>query len=376
MALRAQGLLGQATRATTAPTTLARVGALQLDTISVLARSHELVCYSRAGPVGRAQVEQACWGTDRSGRPHAFEYWAHAACVLPVSLWPWFVFRRRRYRQSRRWNLEAPVDVLDMVRRRLAEDGPLTASELGGAKRGGPWWDWSPVKVAVELLLDWGEVACTRRVSWRRVYDLSERAIPADLLEHQPIDDAGCIQHLVAEAGARLGVATEADLADYFRLLRADVRAVLPDCGLIPVTVEGWQQPGWADPVAIEQVGRRDRHRTTLLSPFDSLVWDRARTARLFGFTHRIEAYAPAPKRVHGYYAMPVLAGGKLIGRVDPGRVGRTMVAKQVSLGRAADVPDMGTALLEAAAWVGASAVAVEVVDPPQLAHSLRAAVA
>ncbi|MGH9062002.1 MAG: winged helix-turn-helix domain-containing protein, partial [Acidimicrobiales bacterium] len=331
--------------------------------------------YARAGAVGRAQVEDACWGVDGDGAPNAFEYWAHAACVVPVALWPWFAFRRRRYRQTRRWNMEAPPEILDGVRRRLAAEGPLTAAELGGAKRGGPWWDWSPVKVAVELLLDWGEVACVRRAGWRRVYDLSERAIPAHLIDHQPLDDRACVTHLVRTAGTCLGAATEADLAEYFRLRRDDVRAAVPDSGLVPVTVEGWPQPGWADPVALEQVDGRGRHRTTLLSPFDSLIWDRPRTARLFGFTHRIEAYTPAPKRQYGYYAMPVLAGGRLIGRVYPGRAGRTLVAKQVSLDRATEIAAVGTALVEAASWVGADSVAIGAVDPPALTAALRSAV-
>jgi uncharacterized protein YcaQ len=135
--------------------------------------------------------------------------------------------------------------------------------------------------------------------------------------------------------------------------------------------------PAWADPDALAALGAtgRPRHRTTLLSPFDSLVWDRARTQRLFGFHHRLEAYVPRPKRVHGYYAMPLLSGGRLVGRVDPARDGTTLVARRVSVERRA-VPAMARALREAAAWVGADAVAVEEVAPPELAAPLRAALA
>jgi uncharacterized protein YcaQ len=180
---------------------------------------------------------------------------------------------------------------------------------------------------------------------------------------------------LVGQAGVALGVATVGDLADYHRLKRDQVRAVLDATELVPVTVEGWRDGGWADPGALEALSVRGRHRTTLLSPFDSLVWDRARTLRVFDFHHRLEAYVPAPKRVHGYFAMPLLAGGRLRGRVDPGREGTTLVAKRLSCEPGA-VDAMAQALREAAEWVGCDAVALDVVDPPELAEPLRAALA
>jgi uncharacterized protein len=373
LALRAQGLLGRAQRPRTPGAVLDQIGALQLDTIAVLARSHELVCYARCGPVGRAAVEAACWGRDPAGEARCFEYWAHAACILPASEWPWFAFRRRELRRRRRWSLDAPVEVIDSVRRRLAVEGPLTSTELGPAKAKGPWWDWSPVKTAVELLLDWGEVVCVTRQGWKRVYALTEQALPAPLLAVEP-DDTTCLRHLVERAGACLGVASRGDLAEYFRLRTEDVAAVLPDSTLVPVAVEGWQEPAWADPGALAWLDQRGHHRTTLVSPFDSLIWDRRRTLRLWGFTQRLEAYTPAAKRVHGYYAMPVLAGGKLVGRVDPARRGATLVARYVSVGQQRAVPDVAAALLEAAKWVGASAVAVETVSPPDLRAPLVAA--
>lgn len=379
MTLRAQGVLGRSERPRTPGEVLARLGALQLDTISVLARSHELVCYSRAGPTGRAAVEEACWGRDAAGAPRAVEYWAHAACILPVELWPALAFRRRRMRIKRRWDLDAPASVIDEVRRRLRDEGPMTATQLGGAKRGGPWWDWSPVKVAVELLLDWGEAVCVTRTGWRRVYDLAERALPHTVLAVGEPDDQDCLRQLVRRSGAALGVATAADLADYFRLSRADVAAGLPGSGLVPVRVEGWAQPAWADPSALGSVDAGGRHRSTLLSPFDPLVWDRARAERVFGLTHRLEAYTPAPRRVHGYYAMPVLAGGRMVGRVDPARAGSTLVCRRVGLrsgpgGRvpASVIDGVAAALAEAATWVGSTSVVLEVVDPPAAAAPLR----
>jgi uncharacterized protein YcaQ len=373
MALRSQGLLGATHRPRQVPALLDLLGGLQLDTISVLARSHELVCYSRLGAIGREAVERAVWSAGPDGWPRTIEYWAHAACILPVASWPWFAFRRRRFRDRARWDLAAPEDTITTVRERLVAEGPLTATELGGAKRGGPWWDWSPVKMAVELMLDWGEVVCVARRGWKRVYDMTERALPPSVLGKEP-NDAACFGRLVAAAGSSLGVATKGDLAEYFRLKLDEVAIGLPSSGLIPLHVDGWSQPAWAAPDALAALGGRGRHRTTLLSPFDSLIWDQPRTTRIFGFTHRLEAYTPASKRVFGYYAMPVLSGGQLVGRVDPGRDGRTLVAKRVQLSRPAAVPAVAEALLAAAQWVGADSVAVGVVDPPALRQAIIAA--
>jgi uncharacterized protein YcaQ len=366
--LRAQGFLGAPDRRSGVRGVLRHLGAVQLDTISVLARSHELIPYARLGAVGRRTVEEAYWKQgDRP--PHAFEYWSHAACILPVEEWPHFAFRRRAYRVRPPWNHEVPDGVYDQVIKQLRAEGPLTATELGGAKRTSEWWDWSGTKVAVERALMYGEVVCVERRGWKRVYDLAERAIPAELL-HDELDDAECLRRLVRLAGQSLGVGTRADIADYHRLRGEQVDAVIDGSGLVPVTVEGWSKPAWADPAALA-TPPRGRHRTTLLSPFDSLIWERARTERIFGFTHRLEAYVPKPKRVHGYFAMPVLAGGRLVGRVDPAREGRTLVAKQVTLDGRKAVPAVAQALVEAAGWVDCTDVRVERVDAPELREAL-----
>ena len=204
------------------------------------------------------------------------------------------------------------------------------------------------------------------------MYDLAERAVP-DALLHDDLDDAECLRRLVAQAGAAMGVATRADLADYHRLKAEQVDAVVADSGLVPVEVEGWGKPAWADPAALA-APPRGRHRTTLLSPFDSLIWDRPRTERIFGFTHRLEAYVPRPKRIHGYFAMPLLAGGRLVGRVDPAREGTTLVARQVShaglQGRRARWPGRCG---RPPSWVGCDSVRVERCDDRKLAEALRA---
>jgi uncharacterized protein len=383
--LRAQGFLGSEGRRGGVGGMMQRLGAVQLDTISVLARSHELVAYSRLGPVPREKIELAYW---HPRKPAAFEYWAHAACILPMRQWPSFAIRRRAFRaRGLRWH-EVPEHACAEVLARLRTDGPLTATQLGGAKAGGEWWDWSEVKIAVEWLLDIGDVVCVRRTGWRRVYDLPERVVPAEYLNAVPSDEE-CLAQLAAVAARALGVVMRADLVDFHRLqsvapagrAKADlIDKAAADAGLIPVTVPGGDRNGppstaWADPAALERAPR-GRHRTTLLSPFDSLVWDRRRTQRMFGFSHSLEAYVPARKRVHGYFAMPLLAGGRLVGRVDPARSGRTLIARRVSLERASAAEAMAQALREAASWVGCDEVRLAVVEPGEYAGRLRSALA
>lgn len=366
---------------------LRRVGAVQLDTISVLARSHELVPYARLGPTPRQRVERAYWHPTRAA---AFEYWAHAACLLPVDAWPSFAFRRRALRaRGSRWHEVSPRACAEVLAA-LRSEGPMTVTELGGAKGGGPWWDWSAVKVAAEWLLDVGEVACVRRVGWRRVYDLPERALPADLLGRDPTDEQ-CVRDLVAVAARALGVATRADLVDYHRLRaflagRTDPAGYLDDAaraaGLTPVILHGAGGNGiagdtvaWADPTALAQAANGPgRHRVTLLSPFDSLLWDRKRVRRMFGFDYSLEIYRPKATRVHGYYVMPLLAGGRLVGRVDPARRGSTLLARTVTLETPAAAEPMARALREAASWVGCDTVELGRVLPERHAARLRSA--
>jgi uncharacterized protein len=437
--LRAQGLIGTEGRHGGVPGVLRLLGAVQLDTISVLARSHELVAYARLGAIGRERVERAYWHPRKAA---AFEYWSHAACVLPIEEWPSYAFRRRALRaRGMRWHRSHP-DVCARVLARIQAEGPLTATELGGAKNGGAWWDWSDTKIAVEWLLDTGEVICARRTGWRRVYDLPERVLPGELLHADP-SDSECLTHLAAVATRALGVATRADLADYQRLRyggtgqRKDGSAISAEdaaqaAGLIPVEIVGLRGAAvraWADPAALggsrpadgwgaggwgadgagagigaatagtgggtaagtcgaqladaeladaelAPVVSRGRHRTTLLSPFDSLIWDRKRTLRTFGFEHTLEAYLPPAKRVHGYFTMPLLAGGRLVGRVDPVRSGRTLIARKLTLDKAKAAEPMARALTEAAAWVGCDNVQLGQVEPPRLEGRLRSALA
>ncbi len=371
VALNAQGLRGTRARTGGVPAMLRRLGAVQLDTISVLARSHELVAYARLGAIGRARVEGAYWGP----RSATFEYWSHAACVLPLEDWPAYEYgRRARRAKGRRWHALADRDrSCAEVVARLRDDGPLTANGLGGAKKGGPWWDWSETKIAVEWLLDIGEVVCRERRGFQRVYDLAERAVPAELLA-QHWSDEECASYLVAAAGRSLGVAMVPDLARYHGLPVRLVREAVDASGLLEVTVEGWKGRAYADPDALASLGTRARGRNVLLSPFDSLTWYRERLERLFGLRHRMEAYTPRHKRTFGYFAMPVLAGTSIVALVDPGRRDDELVAKQVTFLRddPAAVEAVARALAEAATWVGAERVVVERMEPASRRRQLE----
>ncbi len=373
VALHAQGLRGARVSKGGVSAMLRRLGAVQLDTISVLARSHELVAYARLGAVGRKKVERAYWGPTSE----TFEYWSHAACVLPLEDWPAYASKRRHRREKgKRWHVLLEQDkTCGEVLARLRDEGPLTANQLGGAKKGGPWWDWSEVKIAAEWLLDIGELVCRERRGFARVYDLAERAIPAELLA-QDWSDEECAKYLVTAAGRALGVATEADLAVYHGVPRALVRQVLPSSGLTKLSVAGWKQAAYADSGALSAVGTRMRGRTVLLSPFDSLIWYRERVERLFDLRHRLEAYTPKEKRVYGYFAMPVLDGTRIVGLVDPGRRGDVLVAKQVTLLRPGAAAPVARALAEAASWVGCPTCEVERVEPASARNAVRAEVA
>ena len=365
------------------------LGAVQLDTISVLARSHELVAYSRLGAVRRSAIETAYWGDATH-----FEYWSHAASILPMASWPLFAFRRREFaRRGVRWHHVSPQAVTEVIAR-IADDGPVNTSHVGGAKKSGYWWDWSDAKIALEYLLDVGRVACVQRVGWRRMYDLSERVVPAALREREGwVDDDGvvgpsdedCLRGLVRAGASTLGVGTTADIADVHRLPKPVVDQFAEEVGLQRIRVAGWALPAWMTPEALAWLrsDARDRHRTTLLSPFDSLIWHRDRMERIFGMAHRLEAYTPAAQRVHGYFAMPVLHQGRLVARVDPKRERATLVARTVTLetdarGRVPGSAVDGTAraLREAASWVGSTSIRVDTVVPESAATRLRAALA
>lgn len=298
-----------------------RVGLLQLDSVNVLVRSHYLPVFARLGPYPRSLLDERAWGR----RPSLFEYWGHEASLLPLELQPLLRWRMARaaageglysglaaFGRERRGYIDS---VLAEVRAR----GPLTAGELeeGGRSSGG-WWGWSEGKRALEWLFWAGLVTTATRRNFERVYDLSERVLPAEILARPTPPEAEAQRALIEIAARALGVATAGCLRDYFRLPAAAMAPRLAELAeeglLLPVSVEGWDRPAWLHRDA--RLPRRVAARA-LLSPFDSLVWRRERGEQAFGFSYRLEIYTPAAKRRFGYYVLPFLLGDRLVARVD-----------------------------------------------------------
>ncbi|WP_370599739.1 winged helix-turn-helix domain-containing protein [Pseudomonas nitroreducens] len=302
---------------------LERLGVLQIDSVNALVRSHYLPLFSRLGNYSPTLLEEAAWSAGRHRR--LFEYWGHEASLLPLELYPLMRWRMRRasegrgiYQQLARFGREQQSvirRVLDAVR----EQGALGAGSLNTREeRAGPWWDWSDEKHALEWLFAAGEVTVAGRRGFERLYDLPERVLPSAVLDQPDLEEAEAQRRLLLHSAQALGVATEKDLRDYFRLEPADSKARLAELveggDLLAVQVQGWQAPGYC---LTDAVIPRKVRASALLSPFDSLVWERARTERLFDFRYRLEIYTPQHKRVYGYYVLPFLFDEQLVARVD-----------------------------------------------------------
>jgi uncharacterized protein YcaQ len=298
-----------------------RLGALQIDSVNVLVRAHYLPLFARLGPYRRELLDALAYGPRRA----LFEYWGHEASLLPLTAWPLFRWRMERgaqghgiYRSLARLAREKPK-LIARVEREVRERGPLTAGELRDKPRSaGGWWGWSEHKQALEYLFWSGRLAIASRRNFERVYDVVERVIPERLLALPALDAAAQQRALVARSAAALGVATAWDLALYFQLSMTDARAriaeLVDEGALREVKVEGWKEAAY-----LARGARLPRavDAAAVLAPFDSLVWDRARLERLFGFHYRISIYTPAHLRVHGYYVLPFLLGDRLVARVD-----------------------------------------------------------
>lgn len=342
---------------------LDRLGLFQIDSVNVLTRAHYLPAFSRIGHYDRATLEQAAWGARRERR--MFEYWAHEASLLPLDLHPllrWRMARAERgetgYAALRRFATEHRHEA-QRVLDRITAEGPLSAADFeNGASRSG-WWQWSDTKHALEWLFWSGLVTtATRRGSFARLYDLPERVLPAKVLAAPTPDPATAQRELIARSARALGVATAADLRDYFRLKPADADQAIADLGeqglLVPVRVEGWSQPGW-----MHRDARAPRKvtGTALLAPFDPLIWERSRAQRLFDFHYRIEIYVPQEKRRHGYYVLPFLMDEALVARVDlkADRSRGLLLAQRVTLepdAPADTMPRLRDELARMAAWL------------------------
>ena len=347
-----------------------RLSLHQTDSVNVLVRAHYMPAFSRLGSYDRALIERDAWGTKRSRR--LFEYWAHEASLLPVELHPllrWRMARAERgqagWTSLRRFGAERRGEA-EAVLARIATEGPVAASDFENGKGQGGWWGWSDAKLALEWLFWTGKITtATRRPSFERIYDLTERVIPQAVLD-LPTPDAATAQRALVERSARaLGVATAGDLRDYFRLGPEDgrvaIEALAEEGTLVPVEVKGWRQPAW-----LHRDARRPRKVTgaALLAPFDPLVWERARTERLFGFRYRIEIYVPQEKRTHGYYVLPFLMDDALVARVDlkADRQAGRLLAHRVTLepGAPAETQErLDIELARMAEWLGLAEVKV-----------------
>ena len=328
-----------------------RIGQIQIDSVNTLVRAHELPAFARLGPYPREIIKES---TER--HRDLFEYWGHAACLMPMTrqpLWRWRMDSLRdRWRGSvDRIEGERPgyaAAVLAEVRDR----GPISAGELtDGGKSKGPWWGWADGKSVIEWLFWAGELSVAgRRNSFERVYDLTERVVPAKILAAPTPPPEEAHRALVRIAARALGVATRRDIANYFYLGNARTGASIAELveagELVPVSVEGWSVPAY-----VAAGARRPRRvdARALLAPFDPLVFDRDRVERLFGMRYRIEIYTPAPKRVYGYYVLPFLLGDTLVGRIDlKADRARSRLLVQAAHGEpGVDIPVVAAALAE-----------------------------
>lgn len=366
---------------------ISRIQVLQLDSVSVAVRAHYAPVFSRLGPYDRDVLDRAAWGP-RSARLLA-EYWAHEAALVAVDDWPLLRWRMRQYRHGR-WGthiVKANPQLAEDIVAAVAELGPSTAGQIEAhlaskyavpRRRKGPWWNRSDTKWVAEALFAAGVLTTATRVGFARHYDLVERVLPADVLARE-VDDEEAVRELTLRAATALGVGTEADIRDYFRVSAQQVKpavAALLSAGEIErVEVDGWPAPAYLR--AGRAVPRSDRG-TALLCPFDPLIFFRPRVERLFGFHYRIEIYTPAAKRQYGYYVWPLLMDGQLVARVDL-KADRTADTLRVmgafgepDAPRARAVEALAGELRSMASWLGLSGFSVA--TRGDLAADLRAA--
>jgi uncharacterized protein len=349
---------------------VSRTNLLQIDSVNVFQRAHYLPAFSRLGPYPTTLLDEMAFR-----HRELFEYWGHEASLLPVALHPLLRWRMERARNLEEgWGgvLRAMRDRPDFVAevlRMVQELGPVSAGDLreGERRERGTWWSWDDEKRALEYLFWSGQVVTATRRSFERLYDVPERVLPAEILNAPTPSREEAQRELVRLSARAHGVATEPDLRDYFRLSPADgkqaVASLVESGELVPVAVEGWTKPAY---LSADATFPRKVARSALLSPFDPLVWERARTERLFGFSYRIEIYTPAPKRVYGYYVLPFLHDERLAARVDLKSDRKAGVLRVLAswLEPGGDAVDVATALAvelrRAADWQGLADIVIE----------------
>jgi uncharacterized protein YcaQ len=299
------------------------LGAIQMDSVNILARNHLLVPFARLGPYSTSELHSAIYHDKRG-----FEYWGHMASWLPMAEYRYFLPRMARMRAtSRGWWAHVRTEhaeLYPLVLERIRAEGPLGAAAFDDPRGGrSTWWDWKPAKLVLEDLLDQGLLMCSERTAgFARKYDLSERVLPGGL----DISDPGRLlatRHLLLRGLERLGVATAIEMADYFRLKPIDqvkdgLAGLLADGQIVRVSVEDWAaKVAYSTPALLAGPLDVPAHRATLLAPFDNLMWERSRVERIFGFHYRVEIYVPEAKRQYGYFVLPLLVRGQLCGRAD-----------------------------------------------------------
>lgn len=344
-----------------------RLGVIQIDSVNVVSRTHYLPKFARLGAYPRDLLETEAWGR----KPSLFEYWGHEASLMPVDMQPLFRWRMERAKHGAMWTGIARfgrerADYIEGVRAEIEKRGPVTGGDFATGPRGAPgWWEWSDGKRALEWLFWAGEITTKTRRGFERVYDLTERTLPRAVIDIPTPDDADAIRELVRLSARAMGIATPADLRDYFRLPLEDARravAELVEAGeLEPVHVRGWKHEAYLAPGAKKP---RRIEGQALLSPFDNLIWFRDRTERLFGVQVRLEIYVPAEKRKHGYYVLPFLEDEAITARVDLKADRQAGVLRVQSAWREPDAtPETAARLAEElrlmAGWLGLSEVAV-----------------
>ena len=370
---------------------IGRIQVLQLDSVSVAVRAHYAPMFSRLGPYDRDLLDAAAWSHSTRSPRLLVEYWAHEAALMSVEDWPLLRWRMREYTGGR-WGVEVVEKnprLVDDVVAAVAELGPSTAGQIeeylhtapkrgkGAAKK--EWWNRSETKWVAEALFASGVLTTSHRTGFARHYDLVERVLPAEVVDRE-VDDAEAVRELTLRAATALGVATEADIRDYFRLRPDQSKLAIADLvaagELEPTEVDGWTAPAYLR--AGQSVPRADRG-TALLCPFDPLIFFRPRIERLFGFHYRIEIYTPAAKRQYGYYVWPLLLDGELVARVDL-KADRSAGVLQVVGAFAESDQDtrrvataMAAQLQTMAGWLGLDAVAVG--ERGDLARALRRAI-
>lgn len=326
MALAAQGFSGRqgpaSIKAAHLNRMIERLGVLQIDSVNAVVRSHYLPLFSRLGHYAPLLLEQAAWSQGR--RRSLFEYWGHEASLLPMALYPlmrWRMARARQgqgiYAQMARFGREQQA-IIQRVLKTVEQQGAVGAGSLSTREeRAGPWWDWSDEKHALEWLFAAGLVTVAGRRGFERLYDLPERVIPGGILQTS-VGEAEAQRGLLLHSATALGVGTEKDLRDYFRLDPVDSRnrlaELVEDGQLLTCRVHGWTPTAYCLPTP--KVPRKVA-ASALLSPFDSLIWERSRTERLFDFRYRLEIYTPQDKRVYGYYVLPFLHNERIAARID-----------------------------------------------------------